>query len=278
MADQEKSTEALRRLYGRNALYVDTLCGNIGTMHVTPERTNKILEIVLAEVKSNGQCADGHLKVTVKHTRGHFDPQSGLPPIFPAHMMLQAATLTMERMIRIYNQKKPNEHMQVRMRGFEKAEFEDILRPRTLVQIKTDSPYYGNGIYRANAVVLDARTGTPVAEITGLEVEEMVIPRKQGLLANQIIEFAAQSAASEMLTNHPNTGPLFTGIGRTRFIGDEVTLHSTLHATSIKQQIEMKRNFSCDSVVTDQKDNIVAQIEHMQALIAPIGIINRMFR
>lgn len=275
MADnREAEVNALKTIYGPQALYVDSKTSNAGKMLVTTSRVGKVWELVLDYDDTDGEHAGGVFEAEAKHAAGHFKPESGLPLIVPGHKLIRAVVASTVDMLDLLNDKDPGTDTYKRMLGFDKVFFMKPVIPGNVVEI--DAYLKGR---EGNSCNVDAEVtvGKKLHMIIeGLTIRDEPWPKSPVLLEDQIIEFAAQSAASGVLIDNPGRMPIFTGIGRTRFSGWNITPDSILIAIQTDSHTDGKRGFSCSSEVIDQDGRMVAEIEQMQAIIADPRLIKRM--
>lgn len=276
---REAEVGALKAIYGPQALYVDYKDGIVGKMRVTPNRVGKVFELVLGYGDTDGKHAGGVFVTTEEHAIDHFKPTSGLPLIIPGHKLIRAVVATTVDMMDLQNDKEPGTDTYKRMVGFDRVIFRLPVVPGNTVEIDTYLQK-GKGAFCVDAEVTVNKK--PHMIIEGLTVKEEQQPTEpaaiedQVMMEDQIIEFAAQSAASGVLKDNPDKLPIFTGIGRTRFFGRNITPGSILIATQSDASFDGKRSFSCSSEVIDEDGRMVAQIENMQATFAEARIIRRL--
>ena len=259
----------LRRVYGELAIYVDVVntAEGVGRMIVTPERASRKNEMLLVDGGTMPTEAAMDLPITEAHAEGHFSKESGLPLVLPGHKGIRMAADAVGQIADLLTlseqQIESGEVSYVRVKGFEGAQFIKPIKPGQYATVEAKLISREGNSFLADASIY---VGTELkTEIKGLEVEKTERPEKDPILEDQIIEFAAQSAATEVLTD-PNKMPMFAGIGRARFTGLDITPGTALMA--IEQNTTSEgRNFRGSSTIADEHGNLVAEIEDMQGII-----------
>lgn len=262
----------LKGIYGESAIYPDATNTNegIGRMIVTPARAGREEELFLDSGASDRESASGVTEITNEHAEGHFTPDSGLPLVLPGHKHIRLAADALGTIASFDTENE--EAAYIRLRGFDGVTFKGSIKPGEVVTVKTNLTQKEGTQYQGDAQVLvgeDVRT-----EVKGLIVEREDKGSENLLLEDQMIEFAAQSAAQRVLAEHPDRKPLFASIGRARFTGIDITSGGSLMAIEQDTRIEGRRFFG-SSVIADQDGNLVGEIENMQGVIASPALIRK---
>jgi len=266
----------LQTIYGESAIYPDVVNTEegVGRMIVTPDRAGRAEELLLDYSGGDGNEADGQVTITEDHAEGHFTPESGLPFILPGHKHIRLAMETAKVMVGMRmdeSEEAPQPH--VRLRGFDVVTFMGAIKPGDVVDVKTQFLDAEGPYLRADAQLLV--NGEVKTIIGGLIVEQIEEELDDTMLEDQMIEFAAQSAAVEIFAAQPEKRPLFGGIGRTRFTGMEIKAGDSLTAMVQDVEYDGKRRFAGNSVIVDQDGNLVGEVADMQATIASQALLKR---
>lgn len=267
--------QTLKTIYGEEAMYVDvkdTETGK-GRMIVTPDRAGKHHEIRMTYRGVYDSQVDGEIEIQDYHAAGHFTPESGLPLVLPGHKHLRIATETLGIVAGLGLPAQEADNWTMRLRGFDEVAFSRPIKPGELVSVAAEITGQHDNVYTANAVL---KVGDQVkTQITGLIVERVHRELLQNAMQeDQLIEFAAQSAAMDIFVKQPDNRPLFGRIGPTRFTGKEISPGMSL--TTTQHKVSEGKIFSAAAMITDQDDKFVAVIDDMQALIAKQAIVKRL--
>lgn len=276
----------LKGIYGESAIYPDATNTDdgIGRMIVTPDRAGRQFELLTDEGSADMQEADAAVNtIQPEHAEGHFRPESGLPLVLPGHKHIRLAVDTLNALVGMHtlsNEEAETEEPYSRLVGFDQVTFSGPIKPgeRVVVKtnltdvIKTDRPHGDGSLFQADAEL--SVNGEMKTQIKGLMVQTTESGPEQVILEDQMIEFAAQSAAQRVLAEYPDRKPLFASIGRARFTGIDVTPGTSLMAIEQDTRIEGRRFFG-SSIIADQDGNLVGEIENMQGVIASPALIRK---
>lgn len=276
----------LKGIYGESAIYPDATNTEegIGRMIVTPRRAGRQYELLTDEGSAGMDEADAAVNTILpEHAEGHFRPESGLPLVLPGHKHIRLAVDTLNALVgmrTLSNEEAETEEPYSRLVGFDQVTFNGPIKPgeRVVIKtnltdvVKTDRPHQEGSIFQADAEL--SVEGEMRTQIKGLQVQTTEEGPTQVVMEDQMIEFAAQSAAQRVLAEHPDRKPLFASIGRTRFTGLDITPGTSLMAIEQNTRTEGRRFFG-SSIIADQDGNLVAEIEDMQGVIASQALIRK---
>lgn len=276
----------LKGIYGESAIYPDATNTEegVGRMIVTPDRAGRQYELLTDEGAAGMEDAEAAVnEIFPEHAEGHFRPESGLPLVLPGHKHIRLAVDTLNALVGMHTlstEEAETEEPYSRLVGFDQVTFNGPIKPGERVIIKTnltdvdktDRPHQEGSIFQADAEL--SVEGEMRTQIKGLQVQTTDLGPEQVVMEDQIIEFAAQSAAQKVLAEHPDRKPLFASIGRIRFTGLDITPGMSLMAIEQNTRTEGRRFFG-SSIIADQDGNLVAEIADMQGVIASQALIRK---
>lgn len=267
--------KVLSRIYGPEAIYPDLVWSGDGRgmMTVGPELVGKGNELLLDSLEGDKFKAVGRIKIQDKHATGHFAPESGLPLVLSGHKHIDLAT---EATGLLLTQRYGQDFAHPRIYGFERTDFSGAIKPGDEVEVVSSLTSYEEG--PLTAVVNLYVDGQVKSTVTGLMVVRGDTLKERVMRPDQLIEFAAQSAATKIFESQPDARPLFGGIGTTLFSGVEARLGDRLTAITSSTGNNDPKRFEGSSRIINQEGQELAVINNMTGLILPQRTLARMLR